>query len=417
MNTNIPMMYQGLQLNDPVDTVGRAMSLRQMATQNQIMQSQMQQQQDQAALGQMRQKAFMESGGNPVKLRATLASMGDMEGVNALDEQQLKTRKGEADIASTQAGTQEKVAKLRSQAAIIGYMGGTMDHAKLAAQELRQGGDIQGADHLDALINQYPDATPDQIRAVFQPYISSQISPEKLLMPSYQGAGGALVNTNPLVNAAPIPMTQSPDSIASNKVAREGQAITRQGQIDADARAREAMASGKAPQGYRFKQDGSLEAIPGGPADASSKNAKLTDVQAKAQLYGTRAKAAHDILNNLEGKYSPLAVNAKMAASDTPLIGGVGGLIGNELLSESGQKAEQAQRDFVNAILRQESGAVISEPEFRNAQKQYFPQPGDTKGTLQQKRENRARAIQALDVMSGPAGGFSKGGIKFLGFE
>src|SRR5574340_208746 len=406
MNTNIPMMYQGLQLNDPMETMGRAMSLRQMATQNQIMQSQMQQQQDQAALGQMRQKAFMESGGNPVKLRATLASMGDMEGVNALDEQQLKTRKGEADIASTQAGTQEKVAKLRSQAAIIGYMGGTMSHAKLAAQELRQGGDIQGADHLDALINQYPDATPDQIRSVFQPYISSQISPEKLLMPSYQGAGGALVNTNPLVNADPIPMTQSPDSIASNQIARQGQAVTMRGQDLSNATA----IRGQDLTNARETEKNKL---------AAANGPKLTDIQAKAQLYGTRAKAAHDILNNLEGKYSPLAVNAKMAANDTPLVGGVGGLIGNKLLSESGQKAEQAQRDFVNAVLRQESGAVISEPEFRNAQKQYFPQPGDTKGTLQQKRENRARAIHALDVMSGPAGGFSKpqGGIKFLGFE
>ena len=38
------------------------------------------------------------------------------------------------------------------------------------------------------------------------------------------------------------------------------------------------------------------------------------------------------------------------------------------------QKYEQAQRDWVNANLRKESGAVISDSEFANASKQYFPQ-------------------------------------------
>jgi len=36
---------------------------------------------------------------------------------------------------------------------------------------------------------------------------------------------------------------------------------------------------------------------------------------------------------------------------------------------------EQAKKNFVNAVLRLESGAVISPSEFTNADKQYFPQP------------------------------------------
>jgi hypothetical protein len=398
IDANIPMMYQGIQLNDPLETAGRAMSLRNMAAQNDMYQAQADSQQRQNSLGKMRQQAFAQAGGDPVKFRATLANMGDMEGVNALDEQSTKSQKAEADLASTKAGTQEKMSKLRSQAAIIGYTGGTMQHAQMAADALRQGGDTVGADHIDQLIQAHPDATPDQIRQVFKPYIASQQTPDSLLVPKMMAAGGSLVDTNPNTGAAPIPMTQSPDSIASNQIARQGQAITMRGQDLTNSRALEANANAKL-------------AAP-----------KLTEIQAKSQLYGTRAKASHDILNNLEGKYSPMAVNAKMAASDTPGIGGLAGAIGNFMLSENGQKAEQAQRDFINAILRQESGAVISESEFKNAQKQYFPQPGDTKGVLQQKRENRARAIKGLDVMSGPAGGFSNqaptnGGAKFLGFE
>lgn len=54
--------------------------------------------------------------------------------------------------------------------------------------------------------------------------------------------------------------SQSPDSKASNAIAIRGQNMV-------DARSREANSAGKAPPGYRYKPDGALEAIPGGPAD------------------------------------------------------------------------------------------------------------------------------------------------------
>lgn len=124
----------------------------------------------------------------------------------------------------------------------------------------------------------------------------------------------------------------------------------------------------------------------------------LTDAQAKANLFGTRMKEADRILGDLEGKYSPGAVNTKMAAGELPLVGGVAGYVGNKLLSDDGQSAEQAQRDFINAVLRRESGATIQPSEFANAQKQYFPQQGDSKQVLAQKRANRALAIKGLEA-------------------
>ncbi len=124
----------------------------------------------------------------------------------------------------------------------------------------------------------------------------------------------------------------------------------------------------------------------------------LTDAQAKANLFGTRMQESNRILTGLEGKYWPGAVNAKMNAGDVPIVGGTAGYIGNLMLTEEGQQAEQAQRDFVNAVLRRESGAVISPSEFANAQKQYFPQPGDDPKTLAQKRANRQLAISGLQV-------------------
>lgn len=59
------------------------------------------------------------------------------------------------------------------------------------------------------------------------------------------------------------------------------------------------------------------------------------------------------------------------------------------LQSGTVRQQEQAERDFINAVLRQESGAAIAESEFDNARRQYFPQPGDDAATLEQKRINR----------------------------
>ena len=76
---------------------------------------------------------------------------------------------------------------------------------------------------------------------------------------------------------------------------------------------------------------------------------------------------------------------------------------GNYLQSNDYQKFEQARRDFINAQLRRESGAVISPEEFANAEKQYFPRPGDKPDVIEQKRKNRAAAMTAMQRDAGPA--------------
>jgi hypothetical protein len=74
----------------------------------------------------------------------------------------------------------------------------------------------------------------------------------------------------------------------------------------------------------------------------------------------------------------------------------------NYFASPARQATVQAQRNFVNAILRVESGAAISEQEFNNAQRQYFPQPGDTKEVIEQKRQNRITAMRGMAREAGP---------------
>ncbi len=96
----------------------------------------------------------------------------------------------------------------------------------------------------------------------------------------------------------------------------------------------------------------------------------------------------------------------KGTVEQVPFVGGALGGVVNVIPgikpSPKQQQIEQAQRDFVNAVLRQESGAVISPSEFDNAQKQYFPQPGDSQAVIKQKARNRETAIRGLEIAAGP---------------
>jgi hypothetical protein len=77
--------------------------------------------------------------------------------------------------------------------------------------------------------------------------------------------------------------------------------------------------------------------------------------------------------------------------------------VGNEFLSGEAQQFFQAERDFINAVLRRESGAVISEEEFDNARRQYIPQPGDKDEVLEQKRRNRQTVLRSMGRAAGPS--------------
>lgn len=79
-------------------------------------------------------------------------------------------------------------------------------------------------------------------------------------------------------------------------------------------------------------------------------------------------------------------------ARETPVIG----QFANYGISTDRKKYNQAKADFINAQLRRESGAAISPSEFENADKQYFPVPGDPPELIKQKSANRRAAVEAM---------------------
>lgn len=158
------------------------------------------------------------------------------------------------------------------------------------------------------------------------------------------------------------------------------------------------------PSGYDLSPDGkSLVAIKGGPADeeAIAQKKPPTDENSKAYGFALRTLNSDSLLRSA-GDYSPTALKLKKWYQELPSpLGGVSEGVTNMMMSESTMSAEQAQRDFINAILRRESGAVINDEEFENARQQYFPQPGESDTLAKQKALTRKLAMEGLRASSG----------------
>ena len=108
----------------------------------------------------------------------------------------------------------------------------------------------------------------------------------------------------------------------------------------------------------------------------------MTEGQAKANIYGGRMLESDKILSEMDIANDRLPQGGRAATNWTQ--------------SPHQQQVDQARRDFINAVLRRESGAAISPSEFANADKQYFPQLGDSKEVLAQKRRNRQVATTLM---------------------
>jgi hypothetical protein len=107
-----------------------------------------------------------------------------------------------------------------------------------------------------------------------------------------------------------------------------------------------------------------------------------------ARQFADKARQAHGVLQGLEGKgFQPSSTgNLMQAVLPTPLQ------------NSDYQSLDQARRQFINAILRRESGAAISAGEYDSYTRQYFPMPGDSPDVLRQKENARELAIKGLET-------------------
>ena len=113
--------------------------------------------------------------------------------------------------------------------------------------------------------------------------------------------------------------------------------------------------------------------------------------EANAALFADRAARAEPVFNQLPPP--SLSATAK---------GGLGP-VGNVLLTPENRQFFQAERNFITAVLRKESGANIPENEYNDARRVYIPQVGDDARTLEMKRQARQDAIAGIARGAGPA--------------
>lgn len=118
-----------------------------------------------------------------------------------------------------------------------------------------------------------------------------------------------------------------------------------------------------------------------------------TSAQQTVATYATRLEQANPIIDSLENymvKLSPISFESQR-------------LLPSYLQSNEYKQFDQASRNFINAVLRRESGAVISPSEFDNAYKQYLPRPSDDAKTLANKKANREVVYQSFKKSAGSA--------------
>lgn len=153
--------------------------------------------------------------------------------------------------------------------------------------------------------------------------------------------------------------------------------------------------NGKTPEGMVIESDGQggFRMVQG--AGAGTAAAKpFTEGQSKDIVYATRAKGALEALDPIAGT---LTDRGDVAAGWLPM--GLGGGMQNP----DYQVAKTAGDEFLQAILRKDTGAAITSDEQALYGETYLPKPGDSAERLAYKAGARQRAVAALEAGMSPA--------------
>lgn len=283
LNPNIILSATTPKIDDPIDQYSKGLQLKGLLTQQKAQESALA---DEAAT----RDAYKTNNGDPNAVLKSLMASGNYKAAQALQKQIMETEKGQADIGSTKATTAKtldatkvsQIAQHRDALSNVNSPEAALAWAKTGFENgLFPGGEaqyqagvqaIQQAARDPMLFNQWKQqaalGATKYIEQNKPTYQTSNLG-NRSVTTALPGLGGAPT----VVNSQAI--GQSPDSVASTAVSRENS-------IRADNRARETNQLGKVPAGYRMNPDGSMTAIPGGPADikaGAAASAKVGDAK------------------------------------------------------------------------------------------------------------------------------------------
>lgn len=423
IDSSIAMSGRQFQMADPLEIQSKVMSLGQLAGQQQLQQMQIQA----AQRTQDQENTLSDLYKGNVNADGTINRSGVLSGaaqrglgakIPGMQKQFAEADKATADVGHVGAQTDElkwKVAKGKIDASgaalssllanpnvthddVIGTMVGLVRQGIVSPEQGQQA--IQELPGDPVRLRQYLVQKGMEVTEAGKRM--ELIAPKRTEVNN--GKVTSFVDTNPYTNPqgpAPIQMTTTPGQDQSNATTIRGQNLVNARAVDANGIAQSAARTQvvEGPDGFVLIDKGTGLARPAATlngAQVQGKDPGLNDTQAKALLFGSRMQQADKILTEMaaQGTVRPSVLKGVVEA--TPLVGGALGAAANNASSPQQQKVEQAQRDFVNAVLRRESGAAISPSEFESAKKQYFPAVGDSPEVIQQKAANRQLATRGL---------------------
>ena len=440
VDPNIAMGYRGIEVPNQLAQYGQLAQIQNAQNQNQLAQYQLGAAQRAEAKDISRINALSKAGTDDTAIATALLQTGDLKGYSDFLKTRRETQEADARLVDT------KLKQSRSFLDTIDLSDPDAPNKYIAWHE---------ANHRDPVLGPVLAArgiTADQSRQRIMDAIQkgpnafatlvnqSKLGSEKFIemnkpQLSTKDTGGQLIDrtfeplTGKITSLGTTAKTMTPGEVASNQVAR-GQLAVAQGNL---ANSRERLAWERANPGFELKEaeDGSivgvnkrtLQAFPitmGGGASAAAPSAEgqaipegapgsplrgkgtaLTESQSNATAYGMRMKEANSILEDLAKKGVLKGANIEKV----PLVGNVlgrtlPGFLGGT--NEAQQQVNQAKSNFITAVLRKESGAVISDSEFEREDQKYFPQINDNDAVIKQKANARKTAIRAMEIQAGP---------------
>jgi hypothetical protein len=463
LDPNISLGVRQIELANPLAQYGQVAAIQNAQNQNALAQFQLgaarRQEESQNVLADVYKRSLNPETG-AIDNQALLRNLASSNAAHLIPDVQTKLLASEKErglIKKTGVETEEKEFKLKNDKLNFAWNAvGSASTPQDAIQRINEGVkngifDMKGA---SADIQQLQNMTPEQ----YQQYRVQKVmgildAKDKLgfMLPKVarQDIGGSIVNIqdNPMMPGYGMPVAGG--AIPKTPTFAEQ---TGQGQLNL---ARQKFAWEQANPGYELKEaeDGSIvgvnkrtlqafpvsiggaaptapmatpaasgmpgarvQAIPGmnsvldqqAPAAAPvagtplrGKGTAMTESQSNATAYGMRMKEANAILDDLSKK----GVLKGALVEGVPLVGESLGKVLPSVLggtSAAQQQVNQAKSNFITAVLRKESGAVISDSEFDREDKKYFPQVNDSPAVIKQKENARKLAIKAIEVQAGP---------------
>lgn len=129
----------------------------------------------------------------------------------------------------------------------------------------------------------------------------------------------------------------------------------------------------------------------GQPAAQAARS--ITGQERQALGFYNRMKQASDTFGEIEDVVAKTGIMAQGRLKFAP----------NWAQTDEGQAYNQARRSFTEARLRKESGAAIPPHEYAQDEITYFPQPGDSKATIDKKRAARETLMNSVANSAGKA--------------